>query len=63
MIAEAWARRRYPAAFINKIDEALGEAMETQACLITLMIVGIWIEINIAIWTTLGKKSVQCSIA
>jgi four helix bundle protein len=33
MIAEAWARRRYPAAFINKIDEALGEVMETQAWL------------------------------
>jgi four helix bundle protein len=33
MIAEAWARRRYPAAFIHKIDEALGEAMETQAWL------------------------------
>ena len=33
MIAEAWARRRYPAAFVSKIDEALGEAMETQAWL------------------------------
>lgn len=33
MIAEAWARRMYPAAFVNKIDEALGEAMETQAWL------------------------------
>jgi four helix bundle protein len=33
MIAEAWARRRHPAAFINKIDEAMGEAMETQAWL------------------------------
>lgn len=33
MVAEAWARRLYPAAFINKIDEALGEAMETQAWL------------------------------
>jgi len=33
MIAEAWARRRYQAAFINKINEALGEAMETQAWL------------------------------
>ena len=31
MIAEAWARRRYKAAFINKIDEALGEAYETQS--------------------------------
>lgn len=33
MIAEAWARRSYPAAFANKISEALGEAMETQAWL------------------------------
>jgi four helix bundle protein len=33
IVAEAWARRRYSAAFSNKINEALGEAMETQACL------------------------------
>jgi four helix bundle protein len=33
MIAEAWARRRYKAAFVNKIDEALGEAHETQSWL------------------------------
>jgi len=33
MVAEAWARRRYPAAFVNKVDEAMGEAMETQAWL------------------------------
>jgi len=33
MVAEAWARRRYKAAFVNKIDEALGEAMETQSWL------------------------------
>ena len=33
MIAEAWARRRYQAAFVNKINESLGEAMETQAWL------------------------------
>src|SRR5438067_10244717 len=33
MIAEAWARRRYPAAFVNKTGEAMGEAMETQAWL------------------------------
>jgi len=33
LVAEAWARRTYPAAFVNKIDEALGEAMETQAWL------------------------------
>lgn len=33
MIAEAWARRRYRAVFINKIDETLGEATETQSWL------------------------------
>ena len=33
MIAEAWARRRYRAVFINKLDEALGEASETQSWL------------------------------
>ena len=33
MIAEAWARRRYEAAFINKINEAMGEAAETQSWL------------------------------
>lgn len=33
MLAEAWARRRYRAAFANKINEALAEAMETQAWL------------------------------
>jgi four helix bundle protein len=33
LLAEAWARRRYVAAFINKVNEALGEATETQAWL------------------------------
>ena len=33
MLAESWARRKYPAAFVSKITEALGEAMETQAWL------------------------------
>jgi four helix bundle protein len=33
MVAEAWARRRYIAAFSNKVNEALGEAMETQVWL------------------------------
>jgi four helix bundle protein len=33
MIAESWARRRYPASFVNKISEAMGEAMETQSWL------------------------------
>ena len=33
MIAEAWARRRYKAVFVNKLDEALGEATESQSWL------------------------------
>jgi len=33
MIAESWGRRRYPGVFINKLDEALGEATETQSWL------------------------------
>ena len=33
MISEAWARRRYKAVFVSKIDEALGEAIETQSWL------------------------------
>jgi four helix bundle protein len=33
MIAEAWGRRRYRAVFIHKLDEALGEACESQAWL------------------------------
>lgn len=33
MLAEAWARRRYKAAFIDKIDQAMGENNETQSWL------------------------------
>jgi four helix bundle protein len=33
MISEAWARLRYKAVFVSKIDEALGEATETQSWL------------------------------
>jgi four helix bundle protein len=30
MIAEAWRRRKYEAAFVNKLNESEGEAAETQ---------------------------------
>jgi four helix bundle protein len=33
MIAEAWAHRRYPASFISKLTDAIGEANETQSWL------------------------------
>lgn len=33
MLAEAWARRRYQAALIDKVNQALAEAMETQVWL------------------------------
>jgi four helix bundle protein len=29
-IAEAWRRRKYPSVFVNKLNEAEGEAAETQ---------------------------------
>jgi four helix bundle protein len=32
-LAEAWRRRRYPSAFINKVSEAEAEAAETQVCI------------------------------
>jgi four helix bundle protein len=33
MIAEAWGHRRYPASFVNKLTDAIGEANETQSWL------------------------------
>jgi four helix bundle protein len=33
MIAEAWGHRRYRAAFISKLTDAMGEANETQSWL------------------------------
>ena len=33
MVAEAWGRRRYVAAFVSKLNEALGEANEVQSWL------------------------------
>ncbi|HEX7070621.1 MAG TPA: four helix bundle protein, partial [Rhodothermales bacterium] len=33
LVAEAWGRRRYHAAFRNRLSEALGEASETQSWL------------------------------
>ena len=32
-IAEAWRKRRYPAAFISKLSDAEAEAAEVQVCL------------------------------
>jgi four helix bundle protein len=33
MIAEAWGHRRYPASFVSKLTNAMGEATETQSWL------------------------------
>lgn len=33
IIAEGWSRRRYEAAFVNKMSEAMAEANETQSWL------------------------------
>lgn len=32
-LAEAWAKRRYPAAFVAKLSDCLGEVFETQSWL------------------------------
>jgi four helix bundle protein len=37
MIAEAWGHRRYPASFVSKLTNALGEATETQSWLDDLL--------------------------
>jgi len=34
MIAEGWRRRKYEAAFVNKLNEAEGEAAETQVWIV-----------------------------
>lgn len=33
MLAEAWGHRRYPASFVSKLTDAIGEANETQSWL------------------------------
>lgn len=33
MVAEAWGHRRYPASFVSKLTDAMGEANETQSWL------------------------------
>jgi four helix bundle protein len=33
MIAEAWGHRRYPASFVSKLTDAIGETNETQSWL------------------------------
>jgi hypothetical protein len=47
MIAEAWARRRYPAAFINKIDEARVKRWKLRRGWITRWTVTTWTGISI----------------
>jgi len=63
MIAQPWARRRYPAAFVDKVDEALGEAMETQAWLDHATDCGYLDRGQYRCSTTPGKRSARCSIA
>jgi len=43
-IAEAWRKRRYPAAFINKLNNAEAEATETQVWLDFCEIWNTWIS-------------------
>ena len=59
MIAEAWARRRYKAAFINKIDEAIGEANETQSWLDDALVAGYLSQEDFT-WTPAIKPLAEC---
>jgi four helix bundle protein len=56
MIAEGWGRRRYEAVFINKLSDAMGEAMETQSWLDDALDCG---YINIAVHGELDARSQQ----
>lgn len=61
MIAEAWARRSYPAAFANKISEALGEQWKRKHGWIMRLIVNICGNKNSMNWIRHGSKSAECS--
>ena len=41
-IAEAWGKRRYEKHFVSKLTDADAEQMETQHCLMLLILVDIW---------------------
>jgi len=60
MLAEAWARRRYKAAFINKIDEALGEANKTQSWLDDALMLPTWRKVSSKRSTSVTKPSEAC---
>jgi len=62
MVAEAWARRRYRAVFINKIDEALGKQPKLNLGWMIVSIVDIYLPQSSSKWTLPGKASAQCSI-
>lgn len=52
-IPEAWAKRRYKLAFISKLDDALGECMETQGWLDDCLDAG---YINEKLWQELDAE-------
>ena len=48
-ISEAWRRRRYEGAFVNKLNEAEGEASETQT----------WVEFSLRCGYLQGGKAAE----
>ena len=60
MISQAWARRRYKAVFVSKVDEALGEASETQSWLDDALTVDTSTRLDLKRWTVTGVLSEQC---
>ena len=60
MVAEAWARRRYRAVFINKIDEALGRLPKLNHGWMIVWIAVTFQPKNFLRWMLLGKASARC---
>lgn len=61
MLAEAWAKRRYKASFVNKIGDAMGEAMETQSWLDDALDCGYISPEVLHSWTNCGNQLAECS--
>ena len=61
-LTEAWLRRRYPAAFLNKLNEAEAEAGETQTWIEFALDCGYW-NADTASRLTLGYEAVLKTLA
>lgn len=59
-IAEAWRKRRYKAAFIAKLNDAEGEAAETQTWLEISVRSGYTLAIRLKSYMSITMKLLRC---